>query len=162
MKVSFKGVKPGGAGGVYFLEGKYVVEIEKVHVVSKRKGGDMFVLETMIRESTNEKRKPNTRCNNTINLTDDNMGIVMTQVMAINGMDPNGELSEEDAADIEALYEDNVSNNSAKGRFVEIEAHPGEMKSKPGVEMIFCRFLPIEDERQEELRAKYKKTDAAA
>lgn len=160
MKVSFKGVKPGGAGGVYFLTGNYLVEIDCTKVVSKRKGGDMYVAETIIRTSTNPERKPNTRCNYTLNLNDDNMGICMSTTMAINGMDPNMELTEQDATDVEAIYEENIAQNSAKGRFAEVEAYPAKMKD--GRDIVAVRFIPIEDEtRQAELKAQFSQPTAA-
>lgn len=162
MKVSFKGVKPGGAGGVYFLPGNYLVEIERTKVVNKRGGkGDMYVAETIIRTSTNAERKPNTRCNYTLNLNDDTMGICMATTMAINGMDPEMELSDADVGDVEALYEDNIGpDNSAKGRFCEIEARPATMKN--GTAITACRFIPIEDEtKQAELKAQFSQPTAA-
>lgn len=49
----FSGMKDAqvSAGGNYFTPGIYLVEVEKVHMITTRKGADMYIVETRVLES---------------------------------------------------------------------------------------------------------------
>lgn len=90
------------AGGVYFVEGIYVVEITKVSTLRSRKNDDLFIVETEIVSSTADERKPGTSCSWVVNLKQEPaLGNIKAFIAAANGIDPadtekvNEEVTEE-------------------------------------------------------------------
>lgn len=91
-----------GAGGVYFLEGNYKVEVVKVFAMKSRKKDDLFIVETKILDSDNPKRKAGTSCSWVVNLKQEAaLGNIKGFIAAANEIDPadadkvNEEVNEE-------------------------------------------------------------------
>jgi len=78
-----------GQGGVYFLPGKYQVELDKVFAMQSRKREDLFIAECMILESDNSERKPGTKASWIVNFKHDAaLGNIKGFLAACNGIDP--------------------------------------------------------------------------
>ena len=81
-----------GAGGVYFLEGLYKVEIKKVLTLLSRKKEQLFIVEAAILESDNPNRKKGTGASWVVNLKQDAaLGNIKGFLRAANGEDPHDE-----------------------------------------------------------------------
>lgn len=81
-----------GQGGVYFLPGRYKVEVDKVFTMQSRKREDLFIAETTILESDNAERKPGTKCSWIVNFKHDAaLGNIKGFIAACNGIDPADE-----------------------------------------------------------------------
>lgn len=79
-----------GAGGIYFLEGGYTVEILKAFTMRSRKKEDLFIVECKILESTNEKRPAGGKASWCVKLSQDAaLGNIKGFIAAANGIDPN-------------------------------------------------------------------------
>ena len=79
-----------GAGGVYFLEGTYQVEVLKVFTMRSRQKDDLFIVECRILESENEKRPAGTKASWVVSFKHDSaLGNIKGFVAAANGIDPN-------------------------------------------------------------------------
>lgn len=90
-----------GQGGVYFLPGKYRVELAKVALINSRKREDMFVVETTIQESDVPERKPGTKCSYICNMKNDSaLGNIKAFLAACAGADPDNE------KEVEAAFTD--------------------------------------------------------
>lgn len=77
------------AGGVYFVEGLYIVEIVKVSTIRSRKNEDLFIVETEIQSSSAPERKVGTTCSWVVNLKQDAaLGNIKAFIAAANGIDP--------------------------------------------------------------------------
>lgn len=81
-----------GQGGVYFLAGKYLVEVVKCFAMSSRKREDLFIVECMIHESNNAERPAGTTASWIVNFKHDAaLGNIKGFIAACNGIDPSDE-----------------------------------------------------------------------
>jgi hypothetical protein len=81
-----------GQGGVYFLPGKYEVEVVAVKMIETRKKEDMFIVECLINESDNPERRVGTKAAYCCNRKHDSfLGNVKAFLAACNGADPENE-----------------------------------------------------------------------
>lgn len=99
-------------GGVYFLPGEYVVEIDKVKTVrSQRNNKDYWIVETTILESDNEERPADSHASQVVDISNI-MGPVNIKafVAAASGIDPQDpEVNEKLVATWEELTEQELS-----------------------------------------------------
>ncbi len=87
----FEGVEGAkvGQGGVYFLAGNYLVEVEKVLAKRSRKKEDLFIVEAGILESDNAQRKAGSSASWIVNFKHDAaLGNIKGFLAACNGIDP--------------------------------------------------------------------------
>jgi hypothetical protein len=81
-----------GGGGVYFLAGQYKVKVKKVFLMASRKREDLFIVETEILESDNEKRKVGMSCSWVVKMSQDAaLGNIKGFVAACMGEDAEDE-----------------------------------------------------------------------
>ena len=132
-KLNLKGAKV-GQGGVYFLEGDYLVEVDCIKPVNKRTGGQLFIAECMILESTNEKRKVGTRCNVAEDVgTDWGPGNIKEFLGAASGVDPRDEEAM-GQDDWDAILEDAIGDEQPlKGAKVKVHAFLKLKKGMPDI-----------------------------
>lgn len=57
--------------GVYFLQGLYTVEVQRVYMLTSRKREDFFVVESKILESDNAERRPGMTCTWMVKMSQD-------------------------------------------------------------------------------------------
>jgi len=138
--------------GVWFLDGDYVVDIEKIKFFNSRSGDDTFVIEAKIVESTNPERVPGTVCTYMITFKKEFMDTCLGDLKHVSGQilgfaDPDayhetprpGETQEEaderfwDEA-VEALVSDDQPAREMRMRLnvvsVPKKTKPGEMFGK--------------------------------
>jgi hypothetical protein len=72
-------------GGVYFLPGDYVVDIQAIKFFTNRKGQDTFVIEAKVVESTNEKREPGCVPSQVIVFREDILSTIMGNIKQFVG-----------------------------------------------------------------------------
>ena len=83
------------AGGVYFLAGTFLVEVDEVFDKESRKKKDLFIVSATILESNNDDRKPGTKASWVVNLEHDAaLGNIKDFVIEASG------LSSDDVADM--------------------------------------------------------------
>jgi hypothetical protein len=92
--VGLSGIKT-NQGGVYFLEGDYVVDVDEVKFFTNRKGLDCFVAGAKIVESTNVDRAPGTVASQVITIKPEILDTVMGNIKQFAGavlgiVDPDG------------------------------------------------------------------------
>lgn len=94
-------------GGVYFLPGKYVVEIERCFTLKSRKNAHLAIVECLIKESDNPARSAGTRASWVSNLDgqDAAMGNIKAFLAIANGLDTTDEkLIDENVDEAMAAY----------------------------------------------------------
>lgn len=150
-KLNLQSAKP-GAGGVYFLPGHYVAEVDAIKVVDTRKGGALFVAECKILESDNEDRKAGRRCSWAMSMDKDAAaGNIKAFLGACIGRDPRDEASLEapdsdgKPVDWDSIAELAVADEQPmKGTKIEIEAvsrlKKGGDPTKPTDYYTLCNF----------------------
>lgn len=102
------GAKVGG-GGVYFLAGLYTVRVKKCFLMASRRREDLFIVETEILESNNEKRKVGMSCSWVVKMSQDAaLGNIKGFVAAAMEVDPDdGNISDEEwESNCEAAVDD--------------------------------------------------------
>lgn len=102
-----------GAGGVYFLEGRYRVKLVRAFMLQSRKSGDLFTVEAMVVRSTCAQRPPGLKCSWQVKMGQD-MALpnIKGFLAACNGADPSNDL-EVQAAFTDANGQD-VSEETAE------------------------------------------------
>lgn len=143
MSGAFSGIGTAqiGMGGVYFKDGKYVVQVLRVFMLKSRNREDLFIVETVILWSTNLERPAGMKCSWVVNMKlDAALGNIKEFLAACNGADPRNEsevrLVFQDAQGrdtTEAMAELSVSpDNPLAGVQVCLDATTKEKKTKPG------------------------------
>jgi hypothetical protein len=76
-------------GGVYFLQGNYIVEVEKAFQMKSFKNADLVIVECKIVESDVPERAPGTRASWVPKINPESMGSIKQFLAAANGIDPS-------------------------------------------------------------------------
>lgn len=121
----FDGIEDASGGNMYFLEGKYTVEIVKCFTMRSRKGADLFIVECKILESTVSARPPGVKCSWTANFAHEpTLYNVKCFAAAANGIDPDNkkEVAEEITADV--LEACTADDNPLAGMTVDLQCVP--------------------------------------
>jgi hypothetical protein len=135
-------------GGVYWLPGQYLVQLDMVKTITSRKGEDCFIVEGDNLESTNEERPAGSHCSQVIPMSQDSApgNIKLFLAAALNVQEH--EVTEEGA---EACV---TSDNPLHGRLVRLEVV--NIKTRAGNDFSKHNWRPVTDEFQakaDELRA---------
>jgi hypothetical protein len=145
MSGLFSGVKDAkvGQGGLYYLDGQYKVEIERVFTMKSRKREDLFIVETKILESSNAKRPEGMRPSWVVNLKQDAaLGNIKGFVAAANGIDP-ADVEQVDAnVDEEACEFACSKENPLKGVVLNLECVT--VKTREGGDFTLHKWSPAE------------------
>ena len=111
-----------GQGGVYFLEGKYLVEIVKVMTLNSRKKEDLFIVEAKILKSSNPERKVGITASWIVNLKHDAaLGNIKGFVAAANGISPSDKEEVDRNVDEEAVEYACSEDNPLAGVQLDLE-----------------------------------------
>lgn len=145
-------------GGVYFLPGEYVVEVENIKVVPKRKGGSIFVAETKILASDNDKRPVGSRVNYAMNLDNDSAPSNILAFMGacvgrdpynedeMNAPDEDGEPVDWDAVGEMAIDQKEQPFKGTKLRIMAIDrVKKDKDEADPKNHYTACKFQPVTD-----------------
>jgi len=96
-------------GGLYFLPGNYLVEIDTVKVITSRKDEDLFIVVAEVKDSDNDQRKPGCKPSWVVNMKQDpapgNIKSFLAAIYGIDTEDLNGE-------GWESLYDDSVDEDN--------------------------------------------------
>lgn len=135
-----------GNSGVYFLPGTYVVECQKIHIVNTRAGGNLFVFESKILESSREERPVGSSCSWAVKMElDAAEGNIKELLAALSGKNPRDEAALQ-GEDWEAIGELAVSDEQPfEGERVHVSAVEKDKKTKPGETFTLCRFEPASE-----------------
>jgi hypothetical protein len=123
----FEGIEHVSAEGtsnrLYFEPGRYVVEIDTVHVKEKRLGGKLFIVETTIKESDNPNIKPGDRRNWVQSLSNEYaLPRIKSFLGAAKGFCPKKQLAEVNKNITKSVCDHAVSiENPLKGRILSVE-----------------------------------------
>lgn len=72
-------------GGLYFLEGDYLVEIDEVKMIQNRKKQDTFIIAAKVLESTNDQRKPGCKPSQVMVLRSDIIETILANIKQFAG-----------------------------------------------------------------------------
>lgn len=114
------GAKVGG-GGVYFLQGKYTVEVIKCMLMNSRKREELFIVECKIIKSSEPKRPVDMKCSWVVKMSQDAaLGNIKGFIAAAMEVDPDSDqISDSEWEDnCEAAVDD---DNPLAGTIVDLE-----------------------------------------
>lgn len=137
-------------GGVWWLPGKYLVQIDACKVITSRKKELLFIAEGDNLESNNEQRPVGQRCSWIVKISSDaGPGNIKSFIAALYGERP--ESITEEVADMIV----DEKQNPANGRLVQLDVVI--IKTKAGTDFSKHRWMAVPESVQEkaaELRAK--------
>lgn len=131
------------AGGVYFVEGLYRVEILKVTTLVSRTKENLFIVETEILSSTSSERKVGTSCSWVVNLKQDAaLGNIKAFIAAANGIDPADAEQVKNEITEEVVEFACSEDNPLAGTELNLECVP--IKTKAKKDFTLHKWTPVE------------------
>ncbi len=135
-------------GGVYFLPGNYIAQLDVMKMIRTRNDDDMFVSEWDILESSNEDRSAGSHCSFLQNFSGNQKEVAPGNVKACIAAASGVDLDEIDSDGVEVALSE---KNPLRGRLVRVEVVAST--SKKGREYHRHRFFSIPDEMQDKADA---------
>lgn len=99
-------------GGLYFLEGDYVVELDEVKMIINRKKQDTFIVSGKVLESTNPARAPGCKPSQVMVFKEDIIETIWSNVKqfagAVMGLDDPDGYAPEDGTSVEDFWDQSL------------------------------------------------------